>query len=298
MRTAIFGVLAAAALWAASFEQHEGKIAIKLDGKPFTEFHYSEKWDKPFLHPMLSASGEVITRGWPVEPLPGDSNDHTWHRGLWFAHGDVNGVDFWREKGRDQTGRLIPKAPPKFSGDRLTVDLNLMAPDGKRHGTIRQAFRFASKGTTRWIDLEASLIADAGMPMKFGDTEEGTLGLRLTEDFRLDRGAVMRNSEGLEGKPIWGKRARWTDYSVVRNGKKLGVTVMDHPGNPRHPTYWHARHYGLNSANPFGVRDFTGDKTQDGSLTVPAGSTVVFRYRVAVHEGSDAEGLYREFAGR
>jgi hypothetical protein len=61
-----------------AFEQQDGKIAVKLDGKPFTSYHYSDKWDKPFLHPILSSSGEVVTRGWPVEPLPGDSNDHTW----------------------------------------------------------------------------------------------------------------------------------------------------------------------------------------------------------------------------
>jgi hypothetical protein len=58
------------------FEQHDGKIVVKLDGKPFTAYHYSDKWDKPFLQPILAASGEVVTRGWPVEPLPGDGNDH------------------------------------------------------------------------------------------------------------------------------------------------------------------------------------------------------------------------------
>lgn len=298
MRVFLISLSFAAALCGASFEQREGVIAVKVDGKPFTTFIYSDKWDKPFLHPLISASGEVLTRGWPVEALPGDSNDHTWHRGVWFAHGDVNGVDFWREKGRDQTGRMIPKSAPKYKGDRLSVDLDLVAPDGKRHGTVREVYRFGSKGSTRWIDVEASVIADAGMPMKFGDTEEGTLGLRLREEFRLDRGAVMRNSEGVTGKPIWGKRARWTDYAAKMNGKDVAVAVMDHPKNPRHPTYWHARHYGLNSANPFGVRDFTGDKSADGSLTVGVGETLVFRYRVVVHEGADVEGLYREFAGK
>lgn len=298
MRCAGFVLLLAAALSAgpAAFEKRDGSIAVKLDGKEFTTFHFEEKWDKPFLHPVVSASGQVVTRGWPVEPLPGDSEDHVWHRGLWYAHGDVNGVDFWREKGRDKTGRMIPKADPQVQGDRLIVDLDLVAPDGKRHGTIRQQFRFHSQGTSRFIDIEATLIADAGMPMKFGDTEEGTLGFRFSEDFREDRGAEMRNSEGISGKPIWGKRARWTDYRVQRNGKPLGVTLMDHPRNPRHPTYWHARHYGLNSANPFGVRDFTGDKSQDGSLTVPAGGQVVFRYRIAVHEGGDSEHFYQSFA--
>ena len=293
------GVFVSAALLLGAgpvFEQRDGLIAVLLDGKPFTFYHYSEKWDKPFLHPILSSSGEIVTRGWPVDPLPGDSNDHTWHRGLWYAHGDVNGVDFWREKGRDQTGRMIPKNPPQMNGDRIIVDLDLVAPDGKRHGTVRQSLRFHADRLARYIDLEITWIADAGMPMKFGDTEEGALGFRFTEDFREDRGGKMTNSEGATGKPIWGKQARWTDYSVVRNRKPLGVTMMDSPSNPRYPTYWHARNYGLNSANPFGVRDFTGDKSKDGSLTLPEGGKAMFRYRVAVHNGAEPQKMFEAFA--
>jgi hypothetical protein len=60
---------------------------------------------------------------------------------------------------------------------------------------------------------------------------------------------------------------------------------MDNPANPRYPTYWHARAYGLFAANPFGVRDFTGDKTRDGSMTVEAGKSITFRYRVVIHPG-------------
>ena len=279
----------------AVLHQKDGRIEIELDGKPFTAYHYSDKWDKPFLHPILSASAHAVTRGWPVEAKPGDSNDHVWHRGLWYGHGDVNGADFWRELGRDKTGRMIPKKQPQVKGNRLTVDLDLTAADGKHHGTVREAFSFFSDASARYVDVEITLLANAGTPMKFSDTEEGALGFRFSDDFRLDRGAMLRNSGGVTGKPIWGKRATWTDYSVVREGKPLGVTIMDHPANPRHPTYWHARHYGLNSANPFGVRDFTGDKLQDGSLIVPKGGTVIFRYRVAVHEGADPAKLYESF---
>jgi hypothetical protein len=82
----------------------------------------------------------------------------------------------------------------------------------------------------------------------------------------------------------------------MRNGKPLGVTMMDSPFNPRHPTYWHARNYGLNSANPFGVRDFTGDKSKDGSLTVPEGGKTVFRYRVAVHNGAEPQKMFEAVA--
>ena len=69
------------------------------------------------------------------------------------------------------------------------------------------------------------------------------------------------------------------------DGEKVGIVMMDHPGNPRHPTYWHSRGYGLHSINPFGVHDFLNDKNQDGSLTLQPGEHVRFRYRVVVHPG-------------
>ena len=75
--------------------------------------------------------------------------------------------------------------------------------------------------------------------------------------------------------------------------------MMDHPGNPRHPTYWHSRGYGLHSINPFGVSDFLNDKTQNGSLTIEPGAHVRFRYRVIMHPGwspARLAELYKQYA--
>jgi hypothetical protein len=90
------------------------------------------------------------------------------------------------------------------------------------------------------------------------------------------------------------------DYSGPVEGQTVGVLVIDHPSNPRHPTYWHSRAYGLLAANIFGVHDFLNDKTQDGSLTVEPGQSVRFRYRVVIHPGDvsavDAPAQFRKFA--
>jgi len=108
------------------------------------------------------------------------------------------------------------------------------------------------------------------------------------------------NAQGGEGEAnVWGKRSEWVDYSGELEGQKVGVVMMDHPGNPRHPTYWHSRGYGLHSINPFGVSDFLNDKTQNGSLTIERGQHVRFRYRVVVHPGLSAAKLaelYKQFA--
>jgi Methane oxygenase PmoA len=75
------------------------------------------------------------------------------------------------------------------------------------------------------------------------------------------------------------------DYYGPVNGQTVGIAIFDHPSNPRYPTYWHSRAYGLFAANVFGVRDFTGDKSKDGSMTVQSGKGVRFRYRVVIHTG-------------
>lgn len=286
-------------VWAgdAAFRTSEGKVEILLGGKPFSSFHYSDRWDKPFLHPLRSPSGVIVTRGYPVDPLPGEVQDHDWHRGLWWAHGDVGGVDFWREKGRDKTGRIVLRGEPRTHGDRLTAHTELIAPGGRRLASVVQEFTFRRSRDGNLVEVRIEIRGEPGMPLVLGDTEEGALGFRFADEFREDRGAILRNSDGLTGtKQIWGKRARWVDYSTTREARRIGVAILDHPSNPKHPTYWHARGYGLNAANAFGVRDFTRDKSQNGSITLPPGSSLAFRFRVVIHEGADPETLWQVFS--
>ncbi len=272
---------------AISFSRHPGRIEISIGGNPFSNLYYGPEWPQPFLHPLRSAGGVAITRGYPVEKIEGESQDHIWHHGLWYAHGDINGVDFWRDKGPETTGRIVPAGEPAISRDSVTGRFRLVAPGGRIVGEIEQSFRFRAAGDVRIVDARITLRASAGVPLKLGDTEEGALGIRFRDEFREDRGAVIVNSDGLSGtKQVWGKRAAWVDYSTTVEGRTLGATIFDHPANPKYPAYWHARNYGLCAANPFGEHDFLKDKTRDGSLTVPAGETAVFRYRVAIHPGA------------
>ncbi len=75
---------------------------------------------------------------------------------------------------------------------------------------------------------------------------------------------------------------------------------MDHPSNPRHPTYWHSRSYGLFAANIWGLHDFLNDKTKDGSMTLAPGGAIRFRYRVVIHPGDELSaniaGLYKAYS--
>src|SRR5438045_2071438 len=71
------------------------RVDITIDGQPFTSYIYPQSAEKPVLYPIRSASGAIITRGYPLEPRAGEHTDHPHHVGHWFNYGDVNGYDFW-----------------------------------------------------------------------------------------------------------------------------------------------------------------------------------------------------------
>jgi hypothetical protein len=95
-----------------------------------------------------------------------------------------------------------------------------------------------------------------------------------------------RSSEGISGVGVWGTRARWMDLYGNIGNERISIIVCDHPGNVNYPTYWHAREYGLFSANPLGVKDFTEGK-EELNFSIAKGESVTFRYRVIIQSGDD-----------
>ncbi|TAK93011.1 MAG: hypothetical protein EPO07_18750, partial [Verrucomicrobia bacterium] len=98
----------------------------------------------------------------------------------------------------------------------------------------------------------------------------------------------------------WGKRAEWCDYYGPVDGKIVGVALFDHPSNPRHPTWWHVRDYGLLAANPFGQHFFENSPDEHkGDLKLAKGQSLTFRYRFYFHAGDEKQGRvaehYKEF---
>jgi hypothetical protein len=289
-------------------------ISVEIKGKPFTQFFIGPETNKPYLHPLRSASGKIVTRGYPMEDIPGESRDHPHHRGLWFAHGDVNGFDFWGNEqrggkfGRIVLGKIGDLSNGKESG-AIDIDFEWRDPTGKVLLTEARQMIFYSQPKNRAIDFDITLTARE--KVVFGDTKEGTFAIRLASALeephsgapaQPPRTGHMVDSQGREGeKQVWGKRADWADYYGVVDGEALGVAVFDHPLNPRHPTYWHMRSYGLFAANIFGLRDFENDKSKDGSLTLAPGETLRFRYRVVIHPGDERSAhiarLYQDYSG-
>lgn len=274
------------------------QIDVTVDGKPFTTYYFDPDVAKPYMMPLRTASGTTVTRGFPVgnsvamgDPKASSFEPH--QRPLFFGHGDIDGLDFWQEKvfdhyysdhGHQAYGHVVLKDLDEADGNRIRASFILQSPNNRSIGEESQAFVFSGDSQTRIIDCNIVLKATNG-PLDLGDTKEGTFALRLAPELSAPH-VRMINSQGSMGeKAIWGKPADWVDYSGSFDGKRVDVAIFDSPKSFRHPTTWHARSYGLFSANPFGLREFTGDADKDGSWAIPEGKSLHFRYRVLIHEG-------------
>jgi hypothetical protein len=230
-----------------------------------------------------------------MKTTPDEAHDHPHHRSLWFGHGTVNGCDFWTEGtncGKIVHEQFLEIISGKDSGT-IKSQNNWIAADGIPVCSDTETLRIFEpvNPNERTFDFEITLHASHG-PVTLGDTKEGTMSIRLAETMKLQppgKGHIV-NSTGSRDKDTWGKRADWCDYYGPVDGKTLGVAIFDNPQNPRHPTWWHVRDYGLFAANPFGRHDF--EKLADttaGNLTIPAGQSVTFRYRFYLHTGTEKD---------
>jgi hypothetical protein len=284
---------AAASATGVQLTQLEDRIRVEIGGKLFTEYHFKDV-PRPFFYPVMGPGDQLMTRHWPMETTPGEEHDHPHHRSLWFAHGELNGIDFWSEaKG---FGKIVHQGFDELQSGQhegvIRSHDSWVSAEGKEICADERVFRvFASgPGGGRLFDFEITLHASEG-ELTFGDTKEGSMAMRIAESMRLKGGGSaghIVNSEGLRDGATWGKRADWCDYYGPVDGQVVGIAIFDHPLNPRHPTWWHVRDYGLFAANPFGKHDFEAlkDKTA-GDLVVPAGQSITFRYRFYLHAGDE-----------
>jgi hypothetical protein len=284
--------------------RQQDRIAVSIDGKPFTTFYFGPETMKPYLHPLRTASGTIVTRGYPMENIEGETRDHPHHQGVWFTHGDVNGYDFWSnpEKG-PKKGRVVLDRIVRVQGGSKTgiiwADFNWVGADGKPLLKEQRKMTFYDEPEIRMVDFDITLTAVERV--KFGDTKEGTFAIRLADSMtEKAKGGVMTSAEEQQTmKNVWGKPSPWVDYSGKVGGETVGVAIFDHPSNPKHPTHWHSRDYGLFAANIFGEHDFYSDKSRDGSVSLEAGKSLRFRYRVVVHPGdteaADVASLYERY---
>jgi len=298
--------------------QGDNHISVAIDGKPYTTFFYGPDVPKPYLYPLRSADGVLVTRAFPMDKVDGESTDHPHHRSVWFAHSGVNGYDYWNNefsyKG-DKMGHIFVTKIDKVESGAKTGEIDATAnwqqPDGKVVLIENRKMIFHAGGPNRVVDFDFTLTAQD--TVTFQDEKDGVFGIRLASELEEPnapgtktqptvptRTGVMTCASGQTEAKCWGTRGDWMDYSGTVAGEKVGIAILDYPDNPGHPTYWHARGYGLFAANIFGRSAFTNKKEPSGAMTLKPGEKLRFRYRVIIHpgtlEGAKLPELYKEYA--
>jgi hypothetical protein len=311
--------------------EKERKIDVIVDGKLFTAYCYPENIEKAFLFPINAPDGSVITRGYPVAPRKGERVDHPHHIGLWFNHGNVNGLDFWNNSSaipadkKDTYGHIVHmKTNTVAGGKRGILEVILAWNDNKGNTLLTEnaQYIFTAGKDTRTIDHISTLTAVNG-PVTFGDSKEGMFAIRVDRAFEMpsneeliftdEKGnlttvkatdntgvtGMYTSSNGMKGDAVWGTRDSWVVLTGTKNNNVISMAMFDHPKNPGFPAYAHARGYGLFSINDFGQNSYDS-KLEKRTYTIEKGKSVTLKNRFYVQTGEllpdKAEKIFEKFS--
>ena len=295
------------------------RVDVLVGGKPFTSYVWPTTLKKPVLFPLRAANGVVVTRGYPLEPRPGERVDHPHHAGLWFNYGDVNGLDFWNNSDaipvgqRSKYGTIAHRSVRSVksgSGEGvLDTTEEWVTPDNTPILREETRYVFRASSGARTIDRITTLTA-LDKEVVFTDNKEGVLGLRVARSLehpslqpekftdaqgnvtpvaKLDTAGVhghYLSSEGKQGDDVWGTRGKWVVLHGDVGGTPVSLAILDHPKNWGYPTYWHARGYGLFAANPLGQKSLTNGKAEATDYKLAPKTSVTFRYEVLILDGT------------
>ncbi|QDT09375.1 PmoA family protein [Planctomycetes bacterium K23_9] len=268
-------------------EKVDGQGWDVFAGKKLFAGYLIDSGGKPIVYPVHGPGGHAMTRNFPMKKSYGmERGDHDHHRSMWLSHGDVNGIDFWADD--DGCGTVVHRSGTAEITDDDTAVLvtqnDWLGPDGKRLLSDTRRFEFSVGAKRHIIDCDFLLKATDG-DVKFGDTKEGSFGMRLAASLKVDakKGGLITNADRQTNKDAWGKESPWVDYSGPVDDEMVGVTIHNHPSSFGFPTRWHVRTYGLFAANPFGRSDFIGGKKRR-AITLLEGKTIRLNYRVVIYQ--------------
>ena len=298
-------------------KEPDRRVDVAIGGQPFTSYIWPTTLKKPVLYPIRTAKGTLVTRGFPLDPRPGERVDHPHHVGLWFNYGNVDGYDFWNNSdaieptNRSKMGTIVHRAVTAAKGGPeegvLDTDSDWVAADGTVLLKEHTKYVFRGTTTTRTIDRITALTAGTKR-VPLPDNKEGVLGLRVARwleqpsksadvflDANLKPAAKAVNNDGVTGNyigsdgktgdAVWSTRGPWTMLQGTTSGEAVTIAMLDHPDNPGFPTYWHARGYGLFAANNLGQKVFD-PKQEEAKRTIAPGASMTFRHRVMIIDGT------------
>ncbi|MBK8504644.1 MAG: PmoA family protein [Saprospiraceae bacterium] len=293
------------------FEQHESQIDIMAGDHLMASYRYGNHLSKPVLHPLMSPSGEMITRNYPFKDIEGESHDHPHHTGVSFTYGsnnEVNGTSFWANPHDMVPLTMLDKLPQirhigflrKETGSDTALIQSInhwINKDNKPVLEEKRTMLFRVDQDEFSIDFTFEMTA-IDTTVTFEDTKEGMFAIRVADWLAEDANGTLYTSTGkylnAEGeeteKNIWGKQSAWVNLEGKKDNRPIGMTIFHHPSSLNFPTFWHARGYGCFAANPIGRYDYEKGRglkePKHRTLVIQPGDTAIFRFRMMIYEGS------------
>lgn len=292
-----------------TFTQGDNKIDIRIDGTSVAEYRYTSDLVKPVLYPIRTLNGVIITRHFPFEEVEGESHDHPHHTGVFFTYDEVNGNRFWAST----------SSPPQIRHINI-ADMR----DGKREGTLSSVSHWTAKNGQILLEEQRTMAVYPGVneyaidfiikitavdtTVVFGSTKEGMFAIRVAPWLKENggNGKYLSSRGGTTAADIWARRAEWVRLEGEKDGIKAGIAIMNHPSSTNFPTFWHARDYGLFSANPLGQTFFQKSRGEENpepyELTLQKGESTIFRFQMICYDGTrnkeEMEQKFRVYSGR
>ena len=284
------------------FIEKEHQVDVMINGQLCTSYLFQPDLSKPILYPVYSPSGVFMTRHNPPNKEAGESSDHPHHAGIFFTYDEVNDSHPKGERVSGYWGNKVPE-PPYIKHNEirdmsvddqhgtLTTVLDWIGRDKRVHLQEVRTMTFYPDKMQRTIDFDITLTAKDGDAI-FHDTKEGMFAIRVADWLSEKYGTgKYLSSNGTEmEKGVWGTRNRWIRLQGEKDGKVMGITIMNHPDSINYPGYYHARGYGLFAANPLGQYAFekklNPDKAEEFNLQLKQGESALFKFRMIIYEGA------------
>jgi hypothetical protein len=276
--------------------QQQADQSLALVGPRGTvwRLNYAKDQVKVFFDPLGTVQGHSLTWNGP--------SDHRWHHGLWFSWKMINGVNYWefdptgKPRGTTELGDVQVTCPAKSGEvrDRATVVLHFIYHPAGAHPAVMKekvtltielprpdgSYRIDwHQRSTALVDVELNRTPPPGRP---GGVAHGGYGGLSYRGARQLTEVTMTDSQGRTNMAVHRQTARWLDASGMLDGQAAGVTLLDHPSNPRHPTPW----FIVRTPKPGHPFWYTNPALLCWEpLALSKGQTLELRYQILVHEG-------------
>jgi hypothetical protein len=265
-----------------------GLIKVTPDAKDFLLWQLNfDPAMKPFFHPVYSPDGTLLSAEAPA--------DHLWHLGQWFCWKYINKLNYWEYTGDPKNavseGRTALKnvQVKTRNNGQASVEMHIeYHPWDQPAGLVMKETRNITvtapgKDGSYSIDydmiftaltdvvLDRTPVQTNAAGVKWG----GYAGLSMRFDQKLSNPRYYSQSRD---SVINGEGNSWVAANLTTPaGTTVQVVILDHPGNPRHPSAW----YTINRPNDR-FWFFSPALLYHSELELKAGETMRLRYKVLI----------------